>query len=443
MLASRVFWSIYGAYHLWGQARYPFKPLTVIRRDQARRVRGMVAYAYRHVPYYRETMDRLGLLPSDFKSAEDLTRLPLLERNQLQRDPEYFISTNQALDRCLRLRTGGSSGAPCTVYRDPQAIFKEAAYSNRQRSIITALVGKRSGCRTTVMLSPNSSLYKKHQFCLKRGFFPSRLRPHWQYISLIDPPKKNVSLINEFKPDIVHGYGSYLEILFGYLQDTGEPFHGPKAVTYTSDAMSERAKRSIKQRYNIPVFSTYQAIEAPIMGFECQRQTGLHLNIDLCHLRIVDEEGRTLAKGECGDVVVSNLINRGTVLLNYRLGDVAKELSGRCPCGRSLPLLSHPPGRSDDFIKLSSGRVVHPQAVRGIFSAEEEVWQYQVVQQTANHFNVKIVASERCDRQQTTERIVVKFTHTFGEDVRTKVSFVNAIERTEGGKIRPVISLNQ
>jgi len=91
MLASRVFWSIYGAYHLWGQARYPFKPLTVIRHDQARRVRGMVAYAYRHVPYYRETMDRLGLLPSDFKSAEDLTRLPLLERNQPLEHPAQSI----------------------------------------------------------------------------------------------------------------------------------------------------------------------------------------------------------------------------------------------------------------------------------------------------------------------------------------------------------------
>jgi hypothetical protein len=41
-----------------------------------------------------------------------------------------------------------------------------------------------------------------------------------------------------------------------------------------------------------------------------------------------------------GEVVVSNLVNRETVLLNYRLGDVAASLPDRCPCGRSLPLLS-------------------------------------------------------------------------------------------------------
>ncbi|MDI7277995.1 MAG: hypothetical protein QME94_18600, partial [Anaerolineae bacterium] len=61
MLISRLYWSAYLAYHLHGQARYPFLPMERILADQARRVRATVAYAYRYVPYYRETMDRLGL----------------------------------------------------------------------------------------------------------------------------------------------------------------------------------------------------------------------------------------------------------------------------------------------------------------------------------------------------------------------------------------------
>jgi len=71
--------------------------------------------------------------------------------------------------------------------------------------------------------------------------------------------------------------------------------------------------------------------------------------------------------GESGDVVVSNLVNRATVLLNYRLGDIARKLSRTCPCGRSLPLLSFPEGRNDEYLQLASGKVMHPQSVRTVF----------------------------------------------------------------------------
>ena len=81
------------AYDAAGQARYPLRPLGRIEADQSRRVRRMAAYAYRYVPYYRETMDRLGLTPADFAGAQDLARLPILERDRLQRDPLYYTST--------------------------------------------------------------------------------------------------------------------------------------------------------------------------------------------------------------------------------------------------------------------------------------------------------------------------------------------------------------
>lgn len=233
MFITRLFWTAYLAYHLRGQAQYSFKPLVAIKRDQARRVRTMVAYAHRHVPYYRETMDRLGLRPSDFRSAEDLSKLPLLEREQLQRDPGYFVSTTQPRDRYLELHSGGSVGAPLTVYHDTAAVFQNAAHGERDRSMITALVGKSLGYRETVIRSSSSSstARKVQEFCQKHGFFPSGIRIRRQYLSLWDPPEKNVSLLNEFKPDVILSYGSYLEILFPYLYTTGVPFHHPKVIT--------------------------------------------------------------------------------------------------------------------------------------------------------------------------------------------------------------------
>jgi phenylacetate-CoA ligase len=62
--------------------------------------------------------------------------------------------------------------------------------------------------------------------------------------------------------------------------------------------------------------------------------------------------------------VVSNLVNRATVLLNYRLGDLASYVGGSCPCGLALPLHAPPIGRIDDVIE--NGAVVHPMALREI-----------------------------------------------------------------------------
>ncbi len=332
MFINRLFWSAYLLDHLRGQARYPFKPLKAIKRDEARRVHTMVTYAYRHVPYYRETMHRLGLQPSNLQSAADLAKLPLLERDQLQRDPEYFVSTAQRLDHYLRLRTGGSTGAPRSVYHDARSLFQNRAHAERERSIIIALIGKSLGYCETEITSPLAVSRKVGQFYQTYGFFPRGARRQWQHLSILDPPDQNVRLINEFKPDVIESYGSYLAIMFAYVQKSGIEFHRPKAIVYTSDDLPESVRHLIEWEFSIPVFSTYGAAEAFKIGFECEHHLGLHLNIDLNPVRIVDANGQPLPDGESGDVVVSELGQPGYCTTQLPVGRY------RCHLARSMSL---------------------------------------------------------------------------------------------------------
>ncbi|MDI7277104.1 MAG: hypothetical protein QME94_14105, partial [Anaerolineae bacterium] len=395
--------------------------------------------AYRYVPYYRETMDRLGLRPSDFRAADDLARLPILEREQLQRDPEYFCSTAQPRDRYLALRSGGSCGAPRTVYHDARAIFQNAAHGERERCIYTALLERSFGYGEAVIASPLSTSQEVQRFTQEHAVLPGGLRIRRCYLSLLDPPEKNLALLNEFRPDVINSYGSYLQMLFSYLADSGAAFHRPRLLVYSSDGLEPSARRLIQERFGIPVFSTYQAIEAFKIAFECEEHAGLHLNADLYPMRIVDGDGRPLPAGETGETVISNLVNRGTVLLNYRLGDLTSFLPGRCPCGRTLPLISFIEGRSDDLVELPSGQVLHPQAVRTIFTEERQVWQYQVIQHGRTEISVAVVAAKECDRLQLRTRLIDGFARRFGDQVKVTVSFVDSLERTPGGKLRVVI----
>ncbi len=441
-LFSRLKWSGYLAAQMRGQQRLPFRSPEELERIQRRRLHAMVTHAYRTVPYYRETMDRLGLRPTDFHVVADLARLPVIEPSDLQTDAERFLSSRRPRDHYILLRTGGSTGDPRPVYHSPEGIFQNAAHGERERCIVWALLGKRFGYKETVIASLNCTAAKLQDFVQSRGLMPGGLRIRRQYLSLSDTPQKNVALINEFKPDIIHTYGSYLEILFSYLADSREGFHRPVTVTYSSDGLDEWARRLIQDSFGLPVFSTYQANEALKIGFECEQHLGLHLNVDLYPVRIVDASGRDVPAGQTGDLVVSNLVNNATVLLNYRLGDLAAMLGRSCPCGRTLPLLSFPPGRCDDLVELPSGRIIHPQAARTVFMAEGGVRQFQIVQRSPTRFDIKIVVAPGTDHAGLQDRVAREFVNRFGAEVSTDIQFVDAIDRTAAGKFRPVISLH-
>jgi phenylacetate-CoA ligase len=439
-LLTRLRWSAHLAVQAPLQPRFPFRSPRAIERAQRRRVTAMVDYAYRCVPYYRETMDRLGLRPPDVRAADDLAKLPTIEREQLQRDPERFVSRAWPTARLSEHRSGGTSGEPLSVQHDPFTAVEAACHRERLRAALVGPARWPLPMREFSIVSPSFDLSGRHPRSAKRGLVPSRVRVVRERMSMLDPLDAVVDRMNEFKPDTVGSYGSYLEALFLHLHRGGRPFHRPRAVIYGSDALSEPVRRLITETYRIRVVGMYQAIEAPNIGFECGRGTGYHLNVDFCPVRIVNSEGADVPDGESGAVVVSNLVTRGTVLLNYRLGDLATKLASNCPCGRTLPLLSYLEGRTDDWLESASGERIHPQAVRTLFTPEEQVWRYQVRQRDPAAFDVAAVVDDGCDRDALRARLATRFIERFGEGTTIDVAFVDSMPRTPGGKVRRVVS---
>ncbi|TMC49336.1 MAG: phenylacetate--CoA ligase family protein [Chloroflexi bacterium] len=439
-LARQLRWSAYLARQTVGEAAFPFRSEEAIRRMQSRRVTSMVAHAYQTVPYYRETMDRLGLTPDDLTSAEDLARLPVLERDQLQRDPEYFLSAAQPQSAYAVMRSSGSTGSPLTVFWDWKSWFTVISRRERYRSMVADLVGRRFGYRETVITAPGGSPREGERIGRALAYVPQLLRPKRQHLSLGDPPTLNIKLITQHQPEVIASYGSYLAALFGYLQSHPGAFHQPKAVVFGGDALTEASRRLISEGFRIPVFELYQAVEAQPIAFGCAHESVLHVNVDCYPVRVVGLDGRALPLGEVGEVVVSNLENRATVVLNYRIGDVAALLPGRCGCGRNLPLLSPIQGRSDEWVEVSNGRRIHPQMVCVPFRGEDEVWQFQVVQLAPDQLCVDVVSATSTDREALGRNLLQRFRSTIGEQASVEIRFVEAIAPGPSGKVRAVVS---
>ena len=424
--------------HIAGQARFPFRPWKVVQRAQAARLAATVRFAYDHVPYYRSAMDGLGLRPRDIRTVDDLAALPVVDTAEIPELGHALLPGGKPAPEWSRLRSGGSMGAPKTVYLDTPGLIAGIAVRERARIVAARAIGKRTGYREAVFAPPEGVYRWVEEHMYDIAWAPRRMRVQRSYFSLYDDPRTTLPELAAFGAHHFHGYGSHIGRLFQAILESGEPFPLPRAVTYSSDEMPDGIRRAIVEDLGIPVFSIYGAVEALTIGFTCGEGEGFHLNADAYPIRVVDDAGRSVPPGETGSIMVSNLVSRGTMLLNYRIGDLGRLVPGSCPCGRTLPRLAALQGRNDEWVARAGGGRMHAQAVRTLFTHEDErVWRYQVVQEEVDRFRVTIVPAVGVDPQTLTADVTELFRRRFGPRTEVELDFVSEIEQTSGGKVRP------
>jgi len=438
---DRLVWTARMVWDASRQGRFPYRSPGAIREVQERRIRAIVAHAGTHVPFYREAFRRLGLDPAEIRTAADLGRLPLVARSDVQRDPESFRSRAWPLEACATLESGGSSGQPLTVFRDPASFPAEAAQRERLRSLVTRLAGRRFRHREADIVPIDSSAADAVRQVRRQTLVPGGLRIERRIYSIWRSPAELIPELDRYRPDVIGSYGSYLEALFAHLREGQATMRLPPVVVYGADAMTDGMRAYILHELGIELLSSYNAIETPGVGWECEAHRGYHLNVDLCPVRLVRPDGAPAAAGESGEVVISNLVNHGSVLLNYRLGDLASPLSGPCPCGRTLPMLSFLEARATAWLHLGGGRTIHPHAARLPFRKERDLWRYQVVQEERRRFLVRTVLNPDCDRDLMAPRLAALLRKSLGQDVDVRVECVDDLPRGASGKVQTVVPL--
>ena len=421
------------------ERRVPFWPGERVERFQRWRLGRIVHHAYETVPFYREAMDERGLRPEHLKTAADLARLPLIDGELVRRDSEQFASTRyDDRSRHPSRTTGTRSHVQKVIWWDDAAVQRKLARAERDRGVLATLAGSGWGQRQLYILPATGHAVKLRELWDARTLGSRRLGER-RAISPELPFEAIVDELDRFRPHVVFSVGSFADHFFRLVADRGPTITLPRVWVYGGDMLSPGGRERIES-FGRLVSTTYQEVETGRLGFECERRAGFHLNVDLVAVRVVDDAGRDVPPGVAGELVVSNLVNRATVLLNYRLGDLATIAPDPCLCGRSLPLLSALHGRNDEVITLPSGRVVHPQALRMVFMDEEQVWRYQIVQETPGRFSVAVVADHGVDRSRLRERVAAGLAARLADPVTIEVTFVEAIARTAGGKVQPIVS---
>jgi len=427
------------AINLPQQLRLPYLPQDQLCAIRDERVRQIVRYAAETVPFYHDFFASQGIDPEDIRTAEDLEQLPLIDKQVVRLQPERFVSTSRWGREAVPFNTSGTTTVPQTIYHDKRSILLDSAFNERGRQVRRKLLGNRLGLRSMIIVRSAGTVHKVRAAQRAVRLVPGFTRR--MSVAITEPIEKVIAVVNAYRPHVINAYGSYLEMLFRTVKARGMKMHLPGVVAYSADAMTTAGRRLIEDEFGIPVLSAYTAVEAFKIGFTCEERTGLHLHDDLTHVRIVGPDGENLPTGSKGRVVISNLVNRGTVLLNYRMNDLAALSGETCPCGRTLRLLSGLEGRIEDIITLADGSLIDPRSVSNALLGLEAVLQYQLVQHEPTRFELRLATVDRDTFEVTSRTVVPSLQRLLGPSAKIEaVYYADRLPTGAGDKFRAVIS---
>src|SRR5215471_3104447 len=138
-------------------------------------------------------------------------------------------------------------------------------------------------------------------------------------------------------------------------------------------------RRRIQESFGAKTFDHVGMTEMGAYGFECEEQSGLHINEDEFIAEMIDPATQAeIEDGQKGELVLTNLGRVGMPLIRYRTGDLGVISREPCGCGRrGARLVGGVLGRADDMITIR-GINVFPSAVENIVRRHPEIVEFAI-----------------------------------------------------------------
>ncbi len=330
---------------------------------------------YNNTPLTKKRMDEAGVKPSDIKSLDDLSKIPVYGQPELRQViAEVGFDMNKILelilgeeknDIAIMAATSGTTGMPTPYPLTRKSIPFMQEFNNR----MVWRCGIRPGDKLVLAFGLSMFLVGAPTLVLLDKFpgltiIPVGAEAGTERIIMFSrlfganvlmcTPSLALHLI-ERAPDIMGG-GSVKELGFKILLCGAEPGAGIPEV-----------KKRIETEYGAKLFDAGAGIGASCDHPEYQ---GMHwIGDDLVHYALVDPDtGKDvpLEDGATGLGVFTTLDadNAGIIGIRMTAGDVHQVFTSPCPCGKS-GFRYKIVGRTDDMLKVK-GVMVYPAQIKNV-----------------------------------------------------------------------------
>lgn len=347
---------------------------------QSMRLVSTVRYVYENVPPYREKMKAAGVSPGDICGVGDLGKLPFTYKSDLNENYPYGMF---AVPMREIVRIHASSG---TTGRQTVAGYTKNDLENWAELCARAL--------SAAGASSDSIVQNSYGYGLFTGGLGMNSGVEKIGAAVIPASTGNtlrqIKIISDFKSTILCCTPSYALYLAETMSNMGiDP--GKTALRsgiFGAEPWSEEMRGEIEKRLHLKAFDIYGLTEAigPGVAFECEEQTGMHINEDNFIAETVDPDtGEVLPEGSVGELAFSCINKEGLPLLRYRTHDIGQLMREKCSCGRTLIKMKKPMGRSDDMLIIRGVNVFPSQVESVLLRFENIAPYYQIVVDRVNY----------------------------------------------------------
>jgi phenylacetate-CoA ligase len=414
-----------------------FASREILREIQNSRLKEIVNHAYSTSLFYKQNFDRLGIHPNDVTSVDQISSLPLLSKSDVRDNLEIgLISNTVPTEKRLKINTSGSTGQPFTLFADQQQL--EVRFAATLRAL--EQTGWRFGDRQarlwhqTLGMS-KSQVVREHidAWFLKRLFIPA---------FEVTPAniEQFVAQIRNHKPVLVDGYAESLNFLASYAQTGASPNFVPKAIMSSAQALPRSTRDVIERAFHTKVFDKYGSREFSGIAYECNAHRNHHV-VDECYIVELLVDNRPAMPGEVGEVVITDLFNRATPMIRYRIGDlaVAVDNSQVCACGRSHSQIGDIEGRTQAVVHCANGRWLPGTFFAHFFKDYDSIIKFfQIEQHVKGAFTLRIVPAQNFTESGLESAILKLREYVGGSTI--DIQKVAEIPMVRTGKRSPVTS---
>lgn len=395
----------------------------------------LLTHAAEQVPHYRESLRAAGYRPGMVVDEALWTRLPILTRRDLQKNPAALRAASYppAHGAAKEHRSSGSTGIPISVHKTELCDLLWEAVTLRdhawhRRDLRGSLASIRARHRDTDEARDGlvSEIWNQGVNAVYRTG-PGLL------FSATRPLSEQIEWLKRRQPDYVQANPTFLRELLRAVERAGMRFERLRGVITYSELVPPGLREETLRVLGVPLRDLYTCREIGYIALECPDHPHYHVQSELVLVEILDAEGRACAPGEVGRVVVTPLHNFATPLIRYELGDHA-EAGPPCPCGRGLPVLSRILGRSRNMFRLPGGDGKWLELLALERRQDLPIVQYQLAQTGFGEIEARIVAARPFTAEEEAELRGIVTGPVGASGCTVRIAYRDAIPRLPSGK---------
>ncbi|MBI2964340.1 MAG: phenylacetate--CoA ligase family protein [Deltaproteobacteria bacterium] len=332
-----------------------------LRRWWTKRLRGVLETAMSELPFYRSRFGAAGFDAKEFRSLDDLRRLPTFRKRDMLGRQAELQSHALGIERRADGRVGDtltvSSGTSGTTFLTVNPRWRRRQGRSSARAHWWA--GFRPGS-PFVISAPAWHAYAAIQPYLAEFFDAPCVVVSGTYLPRY--ADRIVDALRRFRPRYVTMFLPMVFPILAAARRMGlEPralFDRAEVLLVTGAPITAGMERHLKEMTGVGRIAEVAGATEGVLAVSCTERSGLHVVPDTCYVEALDPQTREpVPAGRRGSMVHCFLIPEGSVYLRYDTEDVITRDDSPCACGLPSPRIKIV-GRWEASFRLGGETVV-------------------------------------------------------------------------------------